>query len=205
MVQIVYGGDNAFNALVYGQRHPGNQNFIERQMEMFSNTLHDAGSSFMSSMQELYDRFSSSSAIRAAQAAIRKVTSMFDRDEVRSMWDIGQMQAAQFQMQRWIMACPEVRELYHQQRCDGFSDTYIDMHPGVKGADHYDYRRVTDGVIMDTEDGGWVCTNYFDPLEEGDVELTHEAKIDVLSTWSFVRMYLEKGKEDPTSQYGGML
>lgn len=204
---VYVGGDQMFDALVYGQRHPGTQNFLERQMEnlgQMSHMLTEAGQGFVTDVQNLFQQFSSSDAMRAARAAVRKVGGLFQRDEIRSMWELADIQAAPLVMQRWVMACPEYRELVHQQRADGFSETYVDMHPGVVGKDHYDYRRLTDGMIMDDEEHDWVCVNYFDTLEDGDKDLTLDEKIDGLSVHDFVRFYIEQG-EDPGSQFGNKL
>ena len=51
------------------------------------------------------------------------------------------------------MAQPDIRSLYHKGHCDGYSDTYVDMEPGLVGEQHYDYRRVMDGVVEETETG----------------------------------------------------
>jgi hypothetical protein len=111
---------------------------------------------------------------------------------------MGAMQQAPVVMQRWIMAEPTVRTLYHKQECDGFSDTYKDMSPGIVGEQHYDYRRVMDGVIQEDGDS-WCAKFYMDDLVEGDTPLIFRDKMDILSTWERVTMYIAAGDEDPTS------
>lgn len=208
MVQVVFGGANEFNALLYGQQHPGTLNYFENQqaqIAQMSETLTEAGKRFYANSQELYERFQGAEALRHAQAAIRKVGSVFQLDTVRDLWELGAIQNAPLTMQRWIMAQPDVREAFHNQRCDGFSDTYVDMHPGKIGRDHYDFRRVMNGMVEDDEEHGYKVTFYLDELSEGDRELTLEEKVDVLSTWDIVRSLVKTGKDDPTSAYGGQL
>lgn len=208
MANVMVGGTQTFDALAYGKRHPGTQNFFEQQLntigQFATNMLTEAGKTFFSNVEDLYEKFHGSEAMRVARAVARKVKSIWQTDDVRFINDIGDMQQAQFVMQRWIMANPVVRDLYHQQRCDGFSDTYIDAHPGAIGRDHYDYRRVMDGVLVEEGDD-WVIRNYFDDIAEGDTELSLDEKIDILSTWEWIEHHISKGEEDPTSQYGASL
>ncbi len=206
-LNVGFGDDFDYNAVVYGENHPNVLNYLENKIsrfDSFSQTLTDAGRSFMSNVKDLYENVNGSEAMRVARAAIRKAGSMFQRDEIKSIWELTALQTAPPTMQRWIMANPVVREMYHQQRCDGYSDTYVDMHPGVIGKDHYDYRRAMHGMMVD-EDDGWKVTFYLDDLVDGDRELVLSEKTDILNTWDIVSAIMKAGKEDPTSVYGSKL
>lgn len=207
MVQVSFADSYEFDALAYKQPHPSTLRFLENQFTNMSQTLSDAGRQFFSNAQSLFDSFTNSTAVRLAQAALRKAGSLFQRDEVRSIWDLGEIQNAPLTMQRFIMANPTVREMYHQQRCDGYSGTYVDQYPDDVGRDHYDYRRVTDGVLIDTPDDEeyeWKCTVYFDELVEGDRPLLLEQQVDIMTMWDRVEDFMKVGK-DPTSVFGGEL
>ena len=110
-------------------------------------------------------------------------------------------------MQRWIMANPDVRKLYHEQRIDGYSDTYEDIHENSIGESHYDYRRVMNGIVVDNDDEeadyGWSSVTYFEDLAEEDRELRIDEQYDILSSWHYLQRYLAVGKEDPTSLFNG--
>lgn len=209
MIQVSIGDPDEFNALIYGvNKHPGTISYLENQFSRFSNTLTDAGRSFISGAQNLFEQFHGSEAMRLARAATRKAGSLFQADEIRSIWDLGQLQHAPLSMQRFIMAEPTVRAMFHDQRCDGYSDTYVDMQPGVIGAEHYDYRRVMTGIVQevtDDEEVEWVCRQFIDDLVEGDRELSLEEKTDVLNTWDAVAALMNLGGEDPTSVYANKL
>lgn len=205
MVHVVMGGSQDFNNLVYGQVHPGTMNFLEQQLTNISTSLTDAGKNFFSNTQQLFDQFHGSEAMRLARASVRKVSSIFQRDEIRSIWDLGKMQNAPLTMQRYIMAEPTVREMYQKQRCDGYSATYQDMYPGAIGDNHYDYRRVMDGLVVETDEGDTKCTFYFDDLVEGDRRLSLDEVIEIRSTWDFVKEMMQNGKRDPTSAFDNSL
>lgn len=203
MVMIVQGGPDVFASVAFGPAHPSTLNFLQQQYHSVSDKLSEAGRVFMQRGQELFERYNGHKALQLAKAAIRASQHMFDEDRIEFHQNIGSMQQARSVMQRWIMACPDVRQQYHQQRCDGYSDTYIDMHPGQIGMSHYDYRKVMDGVIQDdSEESDWVRrTCYTDAVEEGDVDLSVSDKADILSLWDLIKPMMKPGKEDPTSPY----
>lgn len=210
MVQVVVGNSSSdFEALVYGQQHPGVVEYLRQQVYDVSHTLGEAGNRFALKAQRMFEEFNGSTAIRTARAAVRRAGNMFQRDEVRQMWEIGDIQNAPLTMQRYIMANPVVRNEFHRQRCDGYSGTYVDMEPKSVGVDHHDYRRVMSGVVEefvnpDGEDD-WKFTTYYDDELEGDAPLLFEEKVEILSTWDVVQYMMRQKKEDPTSQLGNSL
>jgi len=101
------------------------------------------------------------------------------------------------------MACPTVREMYHRQQCDGYSSTYVDFHPGDIGKDHYDWRLVNTGLVVETPDDPnweWSAVNYLDD-SDNDVFLSLREKLDIKATWAYVASLMVPGKEDPTSPF----
>lgn len=112
------------------------------------------------------------------------------------------------------MANQKVREMYHNQQLDGYADTYLDLAPGQRGEDHYDYRRVMDGVVQDCkiinaegeEEDSWMMSFYFEgELAEGDRKLDVTEVSHILSTWDAMQAILAAGEADPTNPFGGSL
>jgi len=205
MVQVVVGGTTEFNALVYGQKNPGTISFLEREAFTVSPFLSAAGAEFFANQTELYERYNGAEALRLAAAAVRKAGAIFQPNAIRALKTLYEVQNAPLAMQRWVMAEPTIRSMYHQQRCDGYADTYVDMQPGFVGREHYDWRMVNHGLIQTEDDDAPLATFYLDELKEGDRELTLDEKMDILSTWDVVKNFTKAGKEDPTSNYGGEL
>lgn len=202
---ITSGGAEGMLVSFYGMPHPATLAFLDRQVHNMSDSLTAAGRQFMTKAEELYDRFSSSHAMRLMRAAARAATHFWESDTIRYLADIGAMQNAPPTMHRWIMAEPTIRNLYHENRCDGYSNTYVDAFPEDVGVDHYDYRRVMNGVVEETEDGGWKATTWYEELLEGDQELSMEEKNDILDTWWAMKQMIKAGGEDPTSRYNADL
>jgi len=107
-------------------------------------------------------------------------------------------------MQRFIMANPMVRQLYHDQRCDGYSGTYIDVQPDATKEDHYDYKRVMNGIVQQDGDGTMFYTQYMDQLHHGDKELALAEQVSILDTWEIAEMFIKAGN-DPTSVWNESL
>lgn len=202
---IVDGTVDSFNYLVMPEQHPGIQQYLVHQLGQFSNSLNDIGRGFIEKTREIYETVNSSSAIRMAKAAIRMAKGVLHPNTILPFNTLNDLRSAQPIMQRYLMAQPYIRELYHQQRCDGFSDTYVDVEPGKVGEAHYDYRRVMNGIVTEqvTEDGEdtWSYVTYVDTLKEGDRELVIEEQAAILHNWEIAKMFHKAG-QDPTDLFG---
>lgn len=207
MVTIVDGGRNAYAAISFGMPNPNTVTFLQNQFSTLSNVMGDVGNTFIQRGRELFDKYHGVEAMRLAKAAIRATQHMFMHDTILELSTISQLQQAKPVMQRWIMACPDIRTVYHRQQCDGYSGSYVDMHPGMIGPDHYDYRKVMDGVMVvgdDDSDFDWKYNTWFDD-EEGDINLTFSDKTAILSVWDLIKSMSKPGKEDPTDPLCGTL
>lgn len=212
MAQVVYGGSREYRALVSGEQHPTTVQYLRNQMSSLQSYVGESATSWAQKAFESYERFSSDNAIRLAQAALRKVTTYFQDDRIMQLDTLAQLQQAQQRMQRFIMADPYVRERYHNQMCEGYQGSYVDMWPTDSGRGHYDYDRIHDGLIVEvapTEEdpeGSWMCYAQTDEeLLPGDRRLTLAEKDMILTTQERVRFLMGTGLEDPVSSTGGML
>lgn len=212
MAEVVFGGSREYRMLVSGEQHPNTVQYLRGQMTSLQNYIGNSDSSWAMRAQESYNRFSSDHAVRLAQAALRKVTTQFQDDNIRQLDTLAEMQQASLRMQRFIMACPYVRERYHNQMCDGYQGSYVDMSPGDIGRGHYDYDLVMNGVIVEvapTEEdpeGSWSCRVQMDEdLLPGDRNLNLVEKDMILTSWDNVKHAMQYGLDDPVSPTGGML
>jgi hypothetical protein len=194
----------ALDYMFYQDNAPELQNYFQSQAQSFGPTLTDIGKRFMEQSKELYDITNNSYAVRAAKAAIRNAGGIFHHDSICKLNTLETIQRAQPIMQRWIMAEPTVRSIYHDNRCDGFFGEYQDIEPDKIGDTHYDYRRVMDTMVSFEEDGSWVAKQYYDELLPTDNELSFHEKCDIISTWDIMKFFLESG-EDVTCAEGGKI
>lgn len=203
-MQIISGGLDAWDALAYGEQNPNNLNYFKSHLQNIGDTLTDFGKQFYADAGAIYDRFNGSAAMQIVRNVTRAAKTLFQPNIIKSLFEIDEFQTSSTVMQRWIMANPTVRELYQAQGCDGFSDSYVDMHPNAIKESHYDYRRVMDGVIVDSEeesDEPWFVKHYADEILDDDKELDINDKVDIMITWERIENYLRTGKKDPTSPF----
>lgn len=200
---VIEGDLNTWDALAYGEKNPVNLDYLRNQLSNIPQALNDFTNNFYSEARDLFEKYNGSAAQRLIKSVTRSVQSLFRVDTIHSMFELGEIQNANIVMQRWNMANPVVRELYHNQKCDGYSDTYVDMEPNAIKETHYDYRRVMDGVVVDSDDD-WVVKFYPDEIKTGDKELDHTDKMIILETWQIIEMFVKAG-DDPTSPYGSKL
>ncbi len=205
MANVIVGGPDVMNALIYPDQNPVNMGYFQQAVYGVNDRLTEVGRQFMSGAKEIYEKVNSSEALRIARAAIRAAKGMFHPNQIVPLETIEDLQSAQPMMQRWIMAQPDIRHLYHEQRCDGFSETYVDLAPNDIGESHYDYRRVMNGMVQEDERGSWFVREYPDELVEGDRELIFGERTDIIKTWDLIQMFVEAGEQDPTDPYGGNL
>ncbi|MDR3392245.1 MAG: hypothetical protein P4L77_10985 [Sulfuriferula sp.] len=196
-----------FDALAFGNPHPGTIEYIQRKFETLPQALSERGAAFMADARQKWDSFMGSDAMRKARAVKERLLggSIYLPDAAMLYENLSQVQNAGLVMQRYIMSEPTVRKLYHEQRIDGYSTTYVDPQPGRIGEEDYNYRQVMQGAVVDTEDGGWVCRTWVDDVAEGEVALKFDERSSIRGTWDLVRWYVEQGKDDPTSSEGGMM
>lgn len=203
MANVVMGDVNAFKAAVYGESDWRTSEFLSNQYSNLSTFARETSQDFFKAAHQMYEKISGSTAMRMARQASVAINGLWNPDDVRELITINQMQLAQATMQRWIMANPVIRNKYHKQEIDGYSDSYIDLHPNDVGEYHYDYRRVMNGIAVDVGDR-ILCTTYPDDLND-EKEMTHEQQSDIINTWDRMNIFLKCGIEDPTSKWANEL
>ncbi|MND14826.1 hypothetical protein D3C81_193550 [compost metagenome] len=205
MARYIEGGALAFNELAYAPRAPETLQFLQDQAAVFSQNLTATGRAFMQTATAKWDQYFGENAMRAARAAVRSVQTMWDADVIRTLTSIAQMQHAPQVMQRYIMADPFIRDMFLQQKLDGYSDTYVNKHGNAVGHAHYDYRRLMNGVVQEREDGAWEAWTFWEELEPGDVELKFDEQFELIDSIGNIVRKIRQGKDDPTSRYNSSL
>lgn len=210
MARVIQGGEGAWQALSFGQVHPGTLSFIQNQIQQTSQMLTDTGREFMSFGRDMFEQMHGSAAMARARATVQMVKGAFARDEIRTLHDVEEIRQAPVVMQRYILSQIDLRRLYQDQRCYGYEETYLDAEPNAIGENHYDYRRVMNGVRQEEydEEGEMISSLiqiFPDELHEGDRELKIDEQTHILDTWEEVRRLISWHGEDPTNPMGGKL
>lgn len=203
---IVQGGDEAFDALAFGEQNPSNQSFLS---SFFQGDIGEKGTSFFADFahraKARYEAFNSDEAIILGKAALNQVRGYFTPNTIRFISDLAGLQVAGDVMQRWIMANPTVRRMYHAQQCDGYSETYVDREPGKVGEDHYDYRMLMNGIVEEDADGNITHTQYMEDLIGDDQPLHAYDQFSILATNELAEHFMKAAGKDCTNIWNGDL
>ena len=207
MARFFVGKVDEFEAQVFNPVSSGTIEYLRNQAERISSgwgdTLTESARQYVSSAQETFDRFYSDNALAAARAAARKVKNLFARDIISSLTKVEEFQAALPRNQRYNMAHVGLRKLYNDQLVDGYSDTYIDHHPGTIGKDHRDWRRLRDGDVLEDEEGDLVRHRYLEMTNETEEPLPIDEKMVIDDNHVWIDFILATTDKDPSNKRGG--
>lgn len=209
MATVLYGGERELNLFTAGEPHPSMLQYMRETAGVIGNYIQQTGNTFAQGVVHTYENYFSDPALRHARAALSKVKSYFQSDKITELESIYDIQQAQPVMQRYIMANPTLGEMYYQGRCEGYG--YVDPFAGQYGEANYNYRRVMNGLLVqtpitdDAPEGNWAFNIYVEELMEGDRELDLHEQTAITETWAKIRFSLANSLVDPTSPSGNML
>lgn len=205
MATIIEGNASTYDSLLYEPPHPSTIEFVNNSMAQGMVNMVNAAPAFFEGAKAIYDNFASSEAVERMISVKRAVSNVWSDDIVRELKTIDEMQWAKPTMRRYIMTCPEIHDMYVDDQLEGYYKAYKDPFIGDRGEAHYDYRRVTNGLMLPDGNGDYVATTYIEELIPGDRELMLEEQADILATWANVLNKVETGREDPTSRWNASI
>ena len=202
MATFVATHPEAFHMLSSGNISDNTVQYLQNANNFVNDKLTAAGQGFLAHIQQLQQQVYNSDLFRMVTAVSRKAANLWQSDTIRPLNTIGELQNAPNSMITWIMAAPAIREAYLRQELEGYGNRYVDFEPGLVRDLHSDYRRVMDGVVVETENG-FKAEIYF---EEDDVKrLSLADQNDIIQTWDIAEFLLEHGRDDPTSEWNASL
>lgn len=202
----------SFSSMIFPKVSVAAKAWVDDQLQAGSRLYENLmGGSFMQHITQLKKKLEDPLIEKTARNLTRQVKGMFHPNEILPLTTIAELQSAQPAMQRWIMAMPMYRELYHKQLCDGYSDSYVDTAPGVVGEDHYDYRRVTEGIVQmynAEDDQGkyetWKVSTHFEDLQKPEDKLGFDNQCMILDAWDLAEKAILE-KIDPCDIFNGRI
>lgn len=183
--------------VLYGDKSNVISNYLYNQMQAlpqafneFSQRIHNA---MTTSYNYINDKLTQYGILNQIQDNGLKIVDNYYEE----LLTFQQLQNANLTMQRWVMAHPQIRQMYVDQNLDGYSGTYKNISGKDVGEKDYNYRMVMDGAVIPTEDG-WTMKHYIDDLQIGDRELNHFEKVKIRSTWEAMDWFLATSNFDFT-------
>jgi len=202
-VRTIAGGEGGLAALLYKQRPPELLQYIQNNIQEGADALGTIGDNFVNQAKLMYDKFNNSALINASKALLYSTGMHFSQDVIMPV-AYDNLGGANLIMQQYIMAQPDINQLYQDNMCSGYDGVYYDMEPGITGTDRYDYRRVMDGVVQYDDDHNGEAYIMHYSQDDGQEELDIMDRSAILDTWANVKNALIKGI-DPTDPNMDML
>ena len=203
MFQQAYGVD-LMDIAAGGFLDSGTQNWIQERTNALMSTVSATTANWFNKAKSFYQTITESDAIQALRNLTAKEDVCWKGNNIYLCNSIEQIQATNIVQQRYIMAEPRLRQMYLNQEVEGFAATYNNVQGEAIGMKQFDYRRVTDGMLLVTEDSmQW--TDYHENLPEQERELELYERADMIRNWNLVNICLDKAEQDPSSPIGNML
>jgi hypothetical protein len=117
---------HVFNMMVYPEQHPNNQAWVYQHLHNTNTHLNSAGLEHFDRLRKLHEKMSNTSDLNYARSIVRNIQSSFTTNAIVPVFSPTGIDTAAPIMQRFIMACPELRNEYHQGRLDWYPDSYTD-------------------------------------------------------------------------------
>jgi hypothetical protein len=125
-------------------------------------------------------------------------------------FDIGYLSEVQYQQQAtgfmrdYIMANPEMMELYQAERVSGYDGDFNQLCNGI-GRDNYFYNRAMDGKVLFDEEQNTLNRTSFTSSRDTLTHLSFANRVDIHRTWQATNIHLAAGLFDPSSIINGTI
>lgn len=199
---VITSGYGTLGSVLFGQPNQGTVNYFEQVKERVAAKSSSYAAEFIQTSNQIFDSVYSARALELTRAAINKAGALFDPDVIKYLHTLTELQLAKPTMARFIMANEVVRQRFIDGRCEGYGDAYPDHQPGAIGENHYDYRRMMNGMVQvdeETGEGGYKI--YCEDLREGDENITPNQQLDSYNTGKRAEFFMLMAAKDPTSSW----
>lgn len=204
MLQQAYGID-LMDIAAGGHMDTQTTSWLADRSSALRESMGSAALNWFNTAKSFVQIIDTSSAIQAFRNITSKQESVWNTNNIHQCFTIEQLQTANPVQQRYIMAEPRLRDMYLNNSVEGYGDSYVNNQGDAIGVKQYDYRRVTDGIMLEQPDETFEVNVFHEIIPDGDKELTLHQKVDILRNWNLVNIALDEAEMDPTSQFGNML
>lgn len=187
----------ALDLVLYGNKSDLINNYLVQQMQQVKPAFNEFSNRIYQNLQNSYNFINDKLVQYGILNQLHQQGVQVVDNYYMELNSFTALQNANLTMQRWVMSHPEIRQLYVDQNLDGYSETYKNVFGKGVGEDDYNYRRVMDSVVQDT-DNGFVIRHYIEDLLPGDKELNHYEKVQILHTYDAIDHILSSCKFDFT-------
>ena len=177
-VNVIDGGRSAFNAMMYDTPGANTVNWLSSNISRARELLTGVADNLVDATVNMYNKVNSDGAINMAKSIISSQGGNCNQYTIYAL-NAETLPNANYIMQQYVMANPMVQDLYRDNMCHGYEETYYNAEPDVYGTDRMDYQRVMDGVLH--EDGDVMTIHHYSNSD--DVELSDSDRFLILESW----------------------
>lgn len=204
---IYYSNDSSMAAsALFHQPNQNMQDYIAGTINTYVNAIKSTVPDFASAVQQRYNAICNSDTIRYIGNLKNRINSLWDPNTIRHLTTLNAVQQAPEVMRRYVLAHPILRNLHLTNGISAY-DNFVkpDYQTGV-GKKHYDYRRVTDGVLLRAGDGSVGYSIFKENILSPTDILSIVSKGSILATWETIDYHFDNERlEDPTSVWNANL
>lgn len=202
MANITYGDNDDFLRSMESPILQQTKDYMQVSVNNFAQAVKGV-KSVLTDVRDIFKEEYSVVKLAAIDKLRSKLESTWENDTIRRLEDIPTVLNAGPVMQKYIMANQLVRELYQQDRLEGYDGTYIDENPGKIGDNDPVYQRVMTGLLYETEEKKWAYKNY---MHFDGSKLSINDKVIITNVWNMVEDHINNGDgTDPTSNDRGLI
>jgi hypothetical protein len=206
MITEIQGDTNLFRAKAYGVPDMVTIDWCRQREASYIQMLDPSiRQVYMDNQNTVFGAIDFEGISNTANAMRNHENSIWLSNSIIPLYTIEQCQLAPPVMIPWIMANPVIRQAYHDQRIAGYDEYYTDPEPNKDGEDHYYYRRVMDGMVVEDQVDHFVAIEWFEDLADRSDELSFIYQRNILSTWERMVEMINSGDRDPTSRFNAQL
>ena len=206
MITEITGDTNTFRALAYGRPDLLTLDWCRQQEQQHLMMLDPVVRANYEAMAgTVFGAIDYEGIASMARALRNQSEGVWLVNDIIPLTTIGEMQNPPPVMVDWIMANPDVRDLYHQQRIAGYDEYHIDHDPGCIGVDHYHYRRVVNGIFEENKAGEMVAVEWLEDLRKPTDDLLFAEQLIIQGVWDEMSKVLAEGNADPTSRFNASM
>lgn len=192
--------DDVIHATTHGIMSRGDLSFLRERIDSAVRSASGVAARYLNAARDSLARFDFSRLRDNVESMRDRFGRRWDEDRILPLTDLPSLQHAKPTMRQYVMAEPRTRQLYYQNRLDGYGDLYEDDDVGAIGRAHSTYREVMNGSYVDEVEDEDRFVTYLDALDEyGETTLSKTKRDAIRRTWEVQRELLDKGKQDFTS------
>lgn len=197
MGQVISLSAPALDMMLYGEKSRGMGTYLMNQIQNVAPAFNEFSQRIYNALQNSYNYVTNQMLQYGIKSELQQAGLSYVDNYYQPLTSYTELQNANLTMQRWVMAHPEVKQLYVDQNIDGYSGSYENVWGKGVGDKDYNFRKVMDGVVKSTDDGYEIKWYLEDDLP-GDKELDAFERTQVLRTWNAIDWMLENCEFDFT-------